>query len=407
MAESVVAVSDGVREDGGAFGSRLPSLDVFRGVTVAGMILVTDPGTYAAVYPQLRHAVWQGATATDMIFPSFLVMAGLAMTLSFRARLERGADRRRLLLHALRRGAVMVALGLVVNAFPDFDVHTMRIPGILQRIGVCYAAGACLYLLASEVGVGRERRRRRSAVLATAAVLLLLGYWALLRWYRVPGYGAGRLDPLGNVAAYNDRAIFGVRHMFQWGVKTPGYGITFDPEGVLSTTTALATLLLGVLAGEWLGTDRLGGRKALGLVLGGACLVLLGYGLSPWLPLNKSLGTSTFAMFSAGVALLCFAFFYWVLDVKTWRGRWTAPALVFGTNAILAFALSQVVTTVLNLIRVTGGGERMNLHAWLNRYWFATWLPSRPASLAYAVMIVAVNLLLLYPLYRRRIFVRV
>ncbi len=247
--------------------SRLLSLDVFRGVVVAAMILVTDPGTYAAVYPQLRHALWEGATATDMIFPSFLVMVGVAMTLSFRSRLLRGADRGRLLVHALRRGAVMVALGLVVNGFPFYDLHTLRIPGILQRIGICYALASCVYLGASEVGVGRERRGRRSAVLAGVTAMLLLGYWALLRWYPVPGFGAGRIDPLGNVAAYYDRAIFGVPHMFQWGVKTPGVGITFDPEGVLSTTTALATMLLGVLAGEWLGTERTRASKCLGLAV--------------------------------------------------------------------------------------------------------------------------------------------
>jgi predicted acyltransferase len=386
--------------------SRLMSLDVFRGLTVAAMILVTDPGTYAAVYPQLRHAVWQGATAADMIFPSFLVMVGAAMTLSFRARLMRGADRGHLLFHALRRGTVMLVLGLVVNGFPNYDLHNLRLPGILQRIAVCYVLGACMYLAASEVGVGRERRGRRSAVLGAATVVLLGGYWALLKWYPVPGFGAGRLDPLGNVAAYYDRAIFGVRHMFQWGVKTPGYGITFDPEGVLSTTTALATLLMGVLAGEWLGTEGARERKAVGLLVAGGCLVLAGYGLSPWLPLNKSLLTSTFAMFSGGVAFLFFSLFYWVLDVWMWR-MWAEPALVFGTNAILAFALSQVVTTVLDLIHVTGDGGRMNLHAWLNRYWFATWLPARPASLGYAVTIVGVNLAMLYPLYRRRIFVRV
>ncbi len=391
----------------GSGGARLLSLDVFRGVVVAGMILVTDPGTYSAVYPQLRHAVWQGATATDMIFPAFLVMVGVAMTLSFRARLGRGANRGRLFAHALRRGAVMVVLGLVVNGFPGYNLHTLRIPGILQRIGVCYVMGALVYLGASEVGVGRERRARRAAVLAAATLALLGGYWALLRWYPVPGFGAGRLDPLGNVAAYYDRAIFGVPHLFQWGVKTPGYGITFDPEGLLSTSTALATLLMGVLAGEWMGTERSRGKKAVGLLLAGACLVLAGYGLSSWLPLNKSLLTSTFAMLSGGVALVCFAFFYWLLDVRMWRGGWTGPALVFGTNAILAFAISQVVTSVLDLIHVTGDGERMNLHAWLNRYWFATWLPPRPASLLYAAMIVAVNLAMLYPLYRRRIFVRV
>lgn len=267
-------------------GSRLLSLDVFRGVVIAGMILVTDPGTYSAVYWPLRHAEWNGATPTDMIFPSFLVMVGMAMTLSFASRIARGGSRSRMFRHVLRRSAVLFVLGILVNGFPDYDLHTLRIPGILQRIAVCYLLGGSLYLLVSEVGVGQGRRVVRAAAVGGVLVALLAGYWALLRWYPVPGFGAGRLDSLGNVAAYLDRWVFGVRHMWAYGL-TPGYGVTFDPEGILSTLTALATLLMGVLAGEWMGTDGTRERKALVLVGAGAALAAIGYGLQPWLPLNR------------------------------------------------------------------------------------------------------------------------
>ncbi len=386
-------------------GSRLLSLDVFRGVVIAGMILVTDPGTYSAVYWPLRHAEWNGATPTDMIFPSFLVMVGMAMTMSFRSRIARGGSRSGLFRHVLRRSAVMFVLGLVVNGFPDYDLHTLRIPGILQRIAVCYLLGGSMYLLVSEVGgVGRRRRVVRSAALGGLLVALLAGYWALLRWYPVPGFGAGRLDSLGNVAAYLDRSVFGLRHMWAYGL-TPGYGVTFDPEGILSTSTALATLLMGVLAGEWMGTDHTRERKALVLACAGAALAAIGYGLQPSLPLNKKILTSTFAMFSGGVALMAFALFYWVLDIRRWRG-WEGPALVLGKNAILAFALSTVVTTMSDRIHI-GGSAGLTLHKWGYQFGFLLWLAPMRASLGYALAIVVLNVALLYPLYRRKVFLRV
>jgi len=386
-------------------GSRLLSLDVFRGVVIAGMILVTDPGTYSAVYWPLRHAEWNGATPTDMIFPSFLVMVGMAMTLSFASRIARGGSRSRMFRHVLRRSAVLFVLGLLVNGFPDYDLHTLRIPGILQRIAVCYLLGGSLYLLVSEVGVGQGRRVVRAAAVGGVLVALLAGYWALLRWYPVPGFGAGRLDSLGNVAAYLDRWVFGVRHMWAYGL-TPGYGVTFDPEGMLSTLTALATLLMGVLAGEWMGTDRTRERKALVLVGAGAALAAIGYGLQPWLPLNKKMLTSTFAMFSGGVALMAFSLLYWVLDIRRWRG-WEGPAMVLGTNAIFAFALSTVVTTMSDRIHVGGGDAGLTLHRWVYQVGFLPWLAPVRASLAYAIAIVVLNVALVYPLYRRRVFLRV
>jgi len=386
-------------------GSRLLSLDVFRGVVIAGMILVTDPGTYSAVYWPLRHAEWNGATPTDMIFPSFLVMVGMAMTLSFASRIARGGSRSRMFRHVLRRSAVLFVLGLLVNGFPDYDLHTLRIPGILQRIAVCYLLGGSLYLLVSEVGVGQGRRVVRAVAVGGVLVALLAGYWALLRWYPMPGFGAGRLDSLGNVAAYLDRWVFGVRHMWAYGL-TPGYGVTFDPEGILSTLTALATLLMGVLAGEWMGTDRTRERKALVLVGAGAALAAIGYGLQPWLPLNKKMLTSTFAMFSGGVALMAFSLLYWVLDIRRWRG-WEGPAMVLGTNAIFAFALSTVVTTMSDRIHVGGGDAGLTLHRWVYQVGFLPWLAPVRASLAYAIAIVVLNVALVYPLYRRRVFLRV
>ena len=382
--------------------NRLISLDVFRGLAVAGIILVTDPGTYSAVYWPLLHAQWNGATPTDMIFPGFLFAVGIAITLSFASRIDRGASRGRLAVHVLRRSAVIFVLGLIVNGFPDYNLHTIRIPGVLQRIALCYLAGALLYLALSGQ---RSDARKHAALVAGTAAALLAGYWALLKLVPVPGFGAGRLDSLGNLGAYIDRAVFGINHMWAYGT-TPGYGVTFDPEGILSTLPAIATLLIGVIAGEWLRSKNSTSRKVLILAATGCILMLAGLALNPLLPINKKIWTSTFALFSGGVSLLVFSLLYWVLDIRRWRW-WSAPFLIFGTNAILAFALSNVITSLTDHIAIHIGDSALTLHVWGYRYGFATWLQPVHASLAYAIFIVLVNLALIYPLYRRRIFLRV
>ena len=388
--------------------TRVVSLDVFRGLAVAGMILVTDPGTYGAVYWPLLHAQWNGWTPTDMIFPGFLFAVGVAITLSFGSRLERGDDRVKLARHVIVRSIAIFLIGLLVNGFPDYNLHTIRIPGVLQRIALCYLCGALFYLgigRAAEVADKRQSRRR-VALISGFAVILLGIYWALLKLVPVPGFGAGRLDSLGNIGAYVDRTLLGTRHQWAWGL-TPGYGVTFDPEGLLSTLPAIASLLIGVIAGEWLRTEYSTKRKAFALAVAGLILALAGWLLHPLLPINKKLWTSTFALFSGGVSLLIFSALYSILDVKRWRW-WTPPALVLGTNAILAFALSNVITTLTDRVHVNlRDGSALTLHQWIYGHCFATWLQPVHASLAYAIAIVLLNMALVYPLYRQRIFLRV
>ena len=219
---------------------RLVSLDVYRGLTIAGMILVTDPGTYSAIYWPLRHAEWNGWTPTDMIFPSFLFISGVAMTFSFAARTARGETRRQLAAHLVWRAALLIVIGVVLNGFPLFQLHTLRIPGILQRIALCYLGGGLLYLACIT-----KTLRVKVSILAGAIFTILAGYWAALKLIPVPGFGAGRLDSLGNLPGYIDRAVFGTNHMWAYGL-TPGYGVTYDPEGILSTLPALTLLLAGV-----------------------------------------------------------------------------------------------------------------------------------------------------------------
>jgi predicted acyltransferase len=380
---------------------RLTSLDAFRGFIIAGMILVTDPGTYNAVYKPLTHAQWENPSATDMIFPSFLVIVGMAIPLSFASHLRRGKTRKEIFGHIIKRSILLFLLGLILNGFPDYNLHTIRIPGVLQRIALCYLAGATLYLAATNAD--NTQRHRRGPIITVTLVALLAIYWALLKFVPVPGFGPGRLDSLGNFGAYIDRAIFGIQHLWPYGL-TPGHGVTFDPEGLLSTLPAIATLLIGVLAGDWLLTNRTSQKKALILSIAGACLILTGLILSPSMPLIKKIWTSTFAIYSGGIALLTFSVFYFILDIKRWT-RWSKPLLIFGTNAILAFALSNIITTLTDRIHITTAGATLTIHQWVNQILAASLSPIH-ASLVYAVAIVLFNLALIYPLYRRRIFLR-
>lgn len=377
---------------------RLVSLDVYRGLTIAGMILVTDPGTYSAVYWPLLHASWNGWTPTDMIFPSFLFISGVAMTFSFVARTTRGETRPQLALHLFRRAALLIVIGLLLNGFPFFHLRTLRIPGILQRIALCYLIGGLLYL-----ACGRKPIRTRVSILAAVIFAILAGYWALLKFFPVPGFGPGRLDSLGNLPAYIDRAVFGIDHMWAYGL-TPGYGVTYDPEGLLSTFPALTLLLAGILAGEWLRTQSSPVRKALAILAVGIVLLLAGRLLDPFLPINKRLWTTTFALFSIGFSMIAFSVCYWVVDIRRWRW-WTTPALTLGTNAIFTFVLSTIITSLFDVIRV--GSEQLTLHAWGYSHLFLSWLSPVRASLAYALAIVGLNLAIVSVLYRRRIFLRI
>jgi predicted acyltransferase len=191
--------------------------------------------------------------------------------------------------------------------------------------------------------------------------------------------------------------------MWAYGL-TPGYGVTYDPEGILSTLPALTLLLAGVVAGEWLRTESSPVRKVLAILAGGIVLLLAGRLLDLALPINKRIFTTTFALFSIGFGMVAFSVCYWVVDIRRWRW-WTAPALVFGTNAVFAFALSTVITSLFDLIRV--GSERLTIHAWGYSHLFLSWLSPIHASLAYALVIVGLNLAIVSILYRRRIFLRV
>ena len=361
---------------------RLLSLDAFRGITVAAMVLVNNPGTWRAVYPPLRHAEWHGWTPTDLVFPFFLFIVGIAIPLALGRRVAAGQSRSAVVAKILRRCAIIFALGLLLHAIPSFDLTTIRIPGVLQRIALCYLVAALLFLSTGW--------RAQVAIMA----MLLVGYWAALTLVPVPGFGVGRLDPEGNLAAYVDRALLGP-HIWR-------AGRVYDPEGLLSTLPAIATTLAGMLAGQWLKAGRSRPATVRGLLLAGLAGIVLGEIWNVWFPINKALWTSSYAVFTAGAALLGLAALYWLVEARGHRA-WTRPFVVLGVNALALFFLSSLVARLLIVIKVQGPAGRIPLHAWLFDHLFAPWASPINASLAFARAYLALWLGLMWLLDRRGI----
>jgi predicted acyltransferase len=359
---------------------RLLSLDVFRGATVAGMVLVNNPGSWRYVYPPLQHAEWHGCTPTDLVFPFFLFVVGVSIAFALGRRREAGDSRSALAARALRRAAVIFALGLLLHAIPSFDFSTLRIPGVLQRIAICYLAAALVFLWTGWRG---------QLVVACAA---LLAYWAALTLVPVPGFGAGDLGKEGNLAAWIDRTVLGP-HI--WRV-----GRVYDPEGILSTVPAIATTLAGVLAGQWMrragsAARMMGGLTGAGIVSGALGLA---WGLSH--PINKSLWTGSYVLFTAGAALIALAVCYWVIEVRGSRW-WTPPFAALGVNALGIFFLSTLAGRMLVLIKVMDAGRPRPLQAVLFDAIVGGFPSPTLASLAWAAANVVVWTLLAWPLFRK------
>jgi predicted acyltransferase len=357
--------------------ARLVSLDVFRGATIAAMILVNNPGNGASYWP-LRHATWNGWTPTDLIFPFFLFIVGVSLVLSFRSRLRRGDSTRSLVWHTLKRSLTIFALGLLLNGLPSFHLANWRISGVLQRIALAYFAAAMITLCC------------KTYARALWIAALLVGYWLLMRYVPVPGYGVpGRdisfLDPYANLAAYLDRKLM-IGHLYEG---------TRDPEGVLSTLPAIATTLCGVLTGEWMGSKHTQQQKMVGMLAAGATGLIAGEVWSVWFPINKNLWTSSYVLFTAGCALLCLAICYWITDIHQHRGWWTKPLVIFGTNAIAAYVLSELV------------GVPFRWQDYIFQHCFARAFSPAMASLLYSFTIVGVCFLPIWWMHRSRIFLKV
>jgi len=448
--------------------TRLVSLDVFRGMTIAGMVLVNNPGTWSTIYGPLKHAEWHGITPTDYIFPFFLFIVGVAIPIALSKRISAGLTRD-VYFKIFTRSLLIFGLGIVMSAIPFFNfaettipyavkilivlgysaalffylwdkskialiiagvtagvvtlfwlagyivvpynVAGMRIPGVLQRIAVCYLIVSLIYLHTSW---------RQQAVIGAA---LLLGYWLLMTVIPVPGCEVVTIDDKAcNLAAWLDRTILTEAHIWR-SAKV------FDPEGILSTLPAIVTCLSGVLTGTWLKAEppasaggaseftgpppaHAGGSasvdKAAGLFFAGTVALAVGWSWSLLFPLNKSLWTSSYVIYTTGLALLTLAACYWLIDIKQMKW-WTKPFVIFGVNALALFVFSGIFARLLGMIRVAGPepGKDITLQQWIFNNLFFSWASPINASLAYAICFILFWLFLMWLLYRKNIFIKV
>lgn len=366
---------------------RLVSLDAFRGATIAAMIFVNNAGSFKPTYEPLKHVPWHGWVFADCIMPSFLWIVGVAMTLSFAKRVERGDSKSALMMHSVRRGAIIIALGLFLYLIPDFDFAHMRIPGVLQRIGVCYIICSAIFLYSTWRGV------------LGWLVGCLVAYWLMMTLIPVPGYGPGVLTPMGNFAGYVDRLFL---HDHMWRSSNE-----WDPEGILSTIPSISTMLFGVMVGyllRWIPSRE----KAAGWIFfSGACLVFLGSWLDHFMPINKMIWTVSFAVLMAGISSLTFAAFYWMVDVVG-KQQWARPAVILGMNAITVYMFASILEGMLiDLKIIPFAGEMISPHRLMDAYVLSPIFGTEMTSVIYSGAMVLIAYALALFMYQRNWFVRV
>lgn len=372
--------------------TRWDALDVLRGITIIVMLLNLSPGSWQYNYGWLVHAAWEGWTLIDMVAPAFLFCIGVAMPISFERRAERGASAAALARHVMTRALMLVAIGVFLNLYPKFDFDTFRIPGVLQRIGLCYGLAGIFMLATSQRA---PALRLRAAPLLIATVVILLSYWALLWFVPVPGYGAPRFDAIGSWPTVIDRAVIGVDHLFPWW---PVDGkVMFDPEGILSTWPACVNVLIGALVG--IQFRRRGGLLPVPATLaaGVACMAAAML-LQPWCPIVKNIWTSTFALFSAGFAISLLGV---LMPVTQLRGVSTLlqPSRIFGENPLLAYILCFLIAPLIDLAWI--GTARDSLRG-AGQAFFERWLSPEGASLAFGVCGILLLYAILLVCHRRR-----
>lgn len=377
--------------------NRLLSLDIFRGITIAGMILVNNPGSWDHVYPALDHAKWNGLTPTDLVFPFFLFIVGVAITLSLSKRKERGDNQTKMIWQIFRRSLTIFLIGMILAGFPFYsmtdqgiqwlDLSTIRIPGVLQRIALVYLIASVIFL----------KTNVKTQVIIAAALLLI--YWALMALVPVPGVGYPNLEPATNLGAWIDNLLL---HGHLWKSSK-----VWDPEGLLSTVPAISTALFGILLGHWIKGKAEPTVKVIWIFVFGNIGLVLGTIWDIWFPLNKSLWTSSYVVFTAGMALQFFGMCYWLVDIKGYKW-WTKPFIVYGMNAIAVYFLSGILARLLNLIKVTNAASQsVSLKTYIYDTCFAPFFAPLNASLAFGLVYITLWLGLMWILYAKKIFIKV
>lgn len=365
--------------------NRLLSLDAFRGITVAGMILVNNPGSWSDIYPPLRHAEWNGCTPTDLIFPFFLFIVGTSIHYAYQDKREEGLTKK-VFLKILKRASIIFLLGLFLTLFPKFNFETVRIPGVLQRIGVVFFVASILYLTTTWLTQLR------------VAVILLVSYYLMMTLIPVPGVGPPSLEAETNLGAWLDRLLL-TGHLW---VQSK----TWDPEGVLSTIPAIATAILGMLAGKLLSGEKTASDKVVWLFFTGSVLIVLGLGWGMIFPINKPLWTSSYVLYTGGIAMQFLACCYWLVDVQGFK-KWAMPFVYYGVNALFVFVASALLVKSLSRVKITDGENEVSFLRYVYQYGYTTWLSPLNASLLYAITLVLIFLVVLWWMYKRKIFVKI
>ena len=385
---------------------RVLSVDVLRGITIAFMILVNNPGDWDRIYAQLDHSVWNGWTLTDLVFPTFLFLMGASIIFSLQTRIARGDNRVALAGHILRRTLILLLIEIVMSAQPLFHLSHLRLFGVITRIAICYFFAGMVCLVT-----------RKFIPIATLVTVLLVGYWMLMRFVPVPGFGVPTrdvpiLDQVGNLASYIDRGFIALTQ------RTMHVGRLFrgtsDPEGLLSTLPAIGTVLLGSLTGIVMRDERYSQtRRRNTLAIGAVLLILLGELWSLSFPINKNLWTSSFVLFAGGCSMLGLALWYWLVDMRRVQDKsriangFLWPWMVLGSNAIVILIFSDLFVEALSWIRFVDAGKLTNAWSWTYFHIFAQGASTKNTSLAYGLALVAVSFLPNWLLWRKKIFVKI
>ncbi len=354
---------------------------------MAAMVVVNNPGDWSQVYAPLLHAEWHGWTPTDLIFPFFVFIVGVSVTLSKRAQQPVAV--------ILRRSGLIFGLGLLLALYPRFDLSTVRLMGVLQRLALCYLAAALFY---RAMGEADEEDTWQAAVGVTAVLLLV--YWALMQFIPAPEGVAGDLTPAGNLGAWIDRTVIGEAHLWRQSK-------TWDPEGLLGTIPSVASALSGVAAGVILTGRRTAPHKAAFLIAGGGAAIVMGLVWDRSFPINKSLWTSSYVLFTSGLASTALAMCFWMFDARG-RQAFLRPLVVLGTNALVLFVVLGLLVKTLLFFKVMGpDGVLISANRWLYITGFEPFASPKNASLLFALANLAVLYVLLEFLYCRRWFLRV
>lgn len=368
---------------------RLISLDAFRGATIALMILVNTPGTWGHVYAPLRHAQWHGCTLTDLVFPFFLFIIGVSMRFSFEK--YEFCKWGPLFKKVVWRTITIFTIGLLLNAFPfvrqDWDWSHFRIMGVLQRIALAYIMASFIVVRADIIGIVK------------ISLGLLFGYWILLMGY---GWYSG-LDPYAlksNLILIVDAYIFGENHLYD------GTGIPFDPEGLLSTIPSIVTVLIGFLVGTMIKTAEDHKDNTQRMAVLGALLIIFGWGWGFVFPINKQLWTSSYVLYTSGIATVVLAGLIWLVDVKEIK-TWTKPFVIFGANAIFLYAASSISAKILLKISFELDGKMISGYGYLYQTVFQPFAGDLNGSFLFALFHVFMFWLILAWMYRKKIFIKI